>query len=83
MTKLDFCNLSNPNFDLTEELIKELQKQGISNAMLAKELGVDQFFVKRFISKSSKQIEVLVRISKILKRDFFADISESKIDITN
>jgi predicted transcriptional regulator len=72
--------LSNPNFDLTEELIKELQKQGIKQAMLAKELGVDQFFVKRFISKSSKNMEVLVRISKILKRDFFADISESKME---
>jgi predicted transcriptional regulator len=72
--------LSNPNFDLTEELIKELQKQGITQAILAKELGVDQFFVKRFISKSSKNMEVLVRISKILKRDFFADISESKIE---
>jgi predicted transcriptional regulator len=72
--------LSNPNFDLTEELIKELQKQGITQAILAKELGVDQFFVKRFISKSSKNMEVLVRISKILKRDFFADISESKME---
>jgi hypothetical protein len=72
--------LSNRNFDLTEELTKELQKQGITQAILAKELGVDQFFVKRFISKSSKNMEVLVRISKILKRDFFADISESKIE---
>jgi predicted transcriptional regulator len=71
--------LSNRNFDLTEELTKELQKQGITQAILAKELGVDQFFVKRFISKSSKNMEVLVRISKILKRDFFADISESKM----
>jgi DNA-binding transcriptional regulator LsrR (DeoR family) len=72
--------LSNRNFDLTEELNKELQKQGITQAMLAKELGVDQFFVKRFISKLSKNMEVLVRISKILKRDFFADISESKME---
>jgi len=72
--------LSNPNFDLSEELNKELQKQVITQAMLAKELGVDQFFVKRFISKSSKNIEVLVSISKILKRDFFADISKSKLE---
>jgi hypothetical protein len=72
--------LSDPNFDLTEELNKELQKQGLTNAKLAKELGVDQFFVKRFISKSSKQMEILVRISKILKRDFFADISENKME---
>ncbi len=72
--------MSDPNFDLTEELNKELQKQGLTNAKLAKELGVDQFFVKRFISKSSKQMEILVRISKILKRDFFADISENKME---
>ncbi len=80
MPMLDFCTLSNPNFDLSEEIIKELHKQGITQAMLAKELGVDQFFVKRFISKSSKNMEVLISISKILKRDFFADISESKMD---
>lgn len=68
------------SFDLGKEIVAELKKQGITSANLAKELGENPFVIKRFISKSSRQMELLIKISKLLNRDFLFELSKNKSD---
>jgi len=68
------------SFDLGKEIVAELKKQGITPANLAKELGENQFVIKRFISKSARQMEILIKISKLLNRDFLFELSKNKSD---
>ena len=54
----------------------ELRRQERSVSWLARHLACDRRNIYRIFQKDNIDTELLVRISKILKHDFFIDISE-------
>ncbi|MBE6196501.1 MAG: XRE family transcriptional regulator [Rikenellaceae bacterium] len=58
------------------ELIKaELEAQERSVSWLARKLSCDRSNIYRIFQKESLDTQLLERISKVLNRDFFADLS--------
>ncbi len=64
------------------QLIKEeLNKQERSVSWFARKLSCDRTSVYRLFQKDSIDTRLLVRISRILDRDFFMDLSNEVSDV--
>jgi hypothetical protein len=58
------------------KIFEEVKRQGKTNVWLAKELSCDRTNVYRIYEKSSIDLSLLMRISNILKFNFFELLSE-------
>lgn len=55
---------------------EELERQERSVSWLARKLSCDRSNIYRLFQKESIDTALLVRISRLLKRDFFSDLSD-------
>ena len=62
--------------NIGERIKEELQQQERSVTWLANKLGCTRMTVYRIFEKQSIDSQQLLQISKILNRNFFAEISE-------
>lgn len=59
------------------QLIKdELQRQDRTAGWLARQLGVNRSVIHRNLAKTSIDVSLLQRISIVLQRNFFKDLSD-------
>ena len=59
---------------------KELRQQERSVSWFARHLACDRRNIYRIFKKDCIDTDLLIRISKILEHDFFADISKATLD---
>jgi len=60
---------------VTELILERLKKEGRTNAFLAKELGTTRQNLHQRLLRNDLPVETVMRISEILKHDFFTDLS--------
>ncbi len=63
--------------NIGQEIKNELERQERSISWFARKLGCNRMTVYRIFSKNSIDTMMLIRISKLLNRNFFDDISKS------
>lgn len=62
---------------------EELRRQHRTNAWLAEQLHIDRRTLQRLYNKPSIDTQQLLRISKILDKDFFLYYSEALQDVAD
>lgn len=62
---------------------KELRQQERSVSWFARHLAYDRRNIYRIFKKDCIDTDLLIRISKILEHDFFADISKATLNSSN